>query len=335
MPLLDIQVKTERNQVIYKFYSKPMSTPFVMLANSAMPDKMKRNCLVQDAIRRLRNTKRELPWSLKASVLSEFSNKMMLSGYSEKFRLEIIQSAIRGNENQCEAADRGIKPLHRSRGFQTVERWKKRALSKTTWYRPNDTVGFVAATPNGVLAKTIQAIVSEETARIGLSVRIVEQGGISIKQQLVRLDLTGCFYPDCYLCESGTTGGSHTRSGAHYSGICVPCDQAGKEARYDGETGRNAYWRATKFHKPQILSNTESNGFAKHLQLFHPEQVKDPSAFKIKVESVHSKCLERQVKEGVFITNYNADYVINSKSEYHQPSVRRVVTTREVRNQGL
>ena len=73
------------------------------------------------------------------------------------------------------------------------------------------------ATPNGVLAKTIQAIVSEEAARIGLSVRIVEQGGISIKQQLVRLDLTGCFYPDCYLCESGTTGGSHTRSGAHYS----------------------------------------------------------------------------------------------------------------------
>ena len=30
-------------------------------------------------------------------------------GYSEKFRLEIIQSAIRGYENQCEAADRGIE----------------------------------------------------------------------------------------------------------------------------------------------------------------------------------------------------------------------------------
>ena len=78
-----------------------------------------------------------------------------------------------------------------------------------------------------------------------------------------------------------------------------------------------------------------TQSFAKHLQLFHPEQVRDPSAFKIKVESIHSKCLERQVKEGVFITNSNAEYVINSKSEYHQPSVRRVVKTREVRNQGL
>ena len=41
------------------------------------------------------------------------------------------------------------------------------------------------------------------------------------------------------------------------------------------------------------------------------------------------------MKEGVFITNSEADYIINSKSEYHQPSVRRVVTTREVRNSGL
>ena len=55
MPLLDLQVKIEQKQVIYKFYSKPMSTPFLMLAKSAMPDKMKWNCLVQEAIRRLRN----------------------------------------------------------------------------------------------------------------------------------------------------------------------------------------------------------------------------------------------------------------------------------------
>ena len=83
------------------------------------------------------------------------------------------------------------------------------------------------------------------------------------------------------------------------------------------------------------MSNLESNGFAKHLQVFHPENTRDPSAFKIKVESNHSKCLERQVKEGYFISNSDADYVINSKSEYHQPSVRRVMTTREVRNTGL
>ena len=50
----------------------------------------------------------------------------------------------------------------------------------------------------------------------------------------------------------------------------------------------------------------------------------------MKVESNHTKFLERQLKEGVFIKNSNADHVMNSKAEYHQPAVRRVTTTREV-----
>ena len=91
-----------------------------------MPRKMKRNCLVQEGIRRMRNTKRELPWSLKASILSEYCHKMMISGYGEKFRLEVIQAAVRGYEKQCLAADRGITPLHRPREFQVEERRNKK-----------------------------------------------------------------------------------------------------------------------------------------------------------------------------------------------------------------
>ena len=42
------------------------------------------------------------------------------------------------------------------------------------------------------------------------------------------------------------------------------------------------------------------------------------------------------VQEGVRITLDNSDEIMNSKSEYHQPGVTRVVTTREVaeRNTG-
>ena len=85
MPLLDIQVRVVDNQVDYKFYSKPMSNPYVILANSALPEQMKRNSLVQEAIRRLRNTKRDTEWETKAAILSEFVYKMKISGYSEKF----------------------------------------------------------------------------------------------------------------------------------------------------------------------------------------------------------------------------------------------------------
>ena len=60
----------------------------------------------------------------------------------------------------------------------------------------------------------------------------------------------------------------------------------------------------------------------------------DPTVFKLKVESTHKKCLDRQVTEGINIQNSKADYLMNSKSEYHQPAVRRVITTREIRDHG-
>ena len=106
-------------------------------------------------------------------------------------------------------------------------------LTKTTWYRAASAAGFVPATPGAELARNIQSVVTANTARLGLSAKIVENGGKSLKQHLVRLDLTGCFYPDCFLCESGSVSGSHTRSGAHYSGTCVVCEEQFKSSRYD------------------------------------------------------------------------------------------------------
>ena len=112
------------------------------------------------------------------------SHKMMLSGYSVKFWLETIQSAVRGYENQCKADDDGVKTLHRPREFQAEERRKNKLLSKTSWYRPASAVGFIPATPGAELAAEIQKIVTEETARVGLTAKIFETGGKSLKDLL-------------------------------------------------------------------------------------------------------------------------------------------------------
>ena len=64
-----------------------------------------------------------------------------------------------------------------------------------------------------------------------------------MKQELVRMNLSGCWYPDCYLCKGGEGGASHTRSGVHYSGTCTLFADQGIVARYDGESGRSGYYR--------------------------------------------------------------------------------------------
>ena len=60
----------------------------------------------------------------------------------------------------------------------------------------------VPATPGAELATEIQAIITEDTARLGLTAKALETGGKSLKDHLVRLDLTGCYYTDngCMLC---------------------------------------------------------------------------------------------------------------------------------------
>ena len=61
MALLDLQVRVARDNTLdYKFYSEKVANPLLM-ATSALPDRVKRNSL-QQAMTRLKNTRRTLPW---------------------------------------------------------------------------------------------------------------------------------------------------------------------------------------------------------------------------------------------------------------------------------
>ena len=260
---------------------------------------------------------------------------MMLSGYSERVRLEIFEAALTGYERQCDRADKGITPLHRPRDYKREERRRKKLLAKSTWYWPNDAVGFFPGTPGRELAKSIHKIVSEETERLGLTAKIVETCGINLKTLLVKTDLTGCPIPkpDCLYCESEVRGGSHTRRGAAYQGQCLICRDNNITATYHGETGFSAVKRGQE-HRAEICKASASNAFAKHLDLHHPEKRGDPSNFEFKVIKTFRKPLDRQVFEGVRINHDQSDILMNSKSEFHQPAETRVTTTREVRSGG-
>ena len=180
----------------------------------------------------------------------------------------MISSGIQAYEIQCARADAGVTPLHRDRHWDKEGRRKRKLLSKTSWYRPREAVGFFPATPGQELATMIQEIVDEEGERFDLSVKIVETGGQSLRSQLVRTDLTGCLMTDCGLCESGAGSGSHTRRGCVYSGTCKECEEVGTTAKYFGESGRSGYHQFKELTR-DIKANNPKNAFAKHLQLKH------------------------------------------------------------------
>ena len=168
MPILDLKAKMEFGKVVYVFYKKPLSNDRVILASSAMPHNVKMATMVNEAIRRLRNTSRSLPWATKVDILTRFSNDLRLSGYNQQFREKVIKSAITGFQRQCEAADNGGTPLHRPRSYHREERRKKKLIAKTSWFRPtHDVVAFFPATEGSWLVNGVKKIMREEGERIG------------------------------------------------------------------------------------------------------------------------------------------------------------------------
>ena len=83
-----------------------------------------------------------------------------------------------------------------------------------------------------------------------------------------------------------------------------------------------------------MSSNKDSNAFAKHLALYHPNEQGDIENFKIQVESVFKKPLTRQKTEAVKIQSSTATYLMNSKAEHRQPALLRVGMTRENDDDG-
>ena len=339
MPLLNLQVRDkEDNSIDYKWYGKKVSNPLLMMSTSALSEKVKKNSLVQMALTRLSNTRRTLPWKVSSDILTEFSLRMKWSGYSENFRAEVIYAAVTGFERILDQVDRGERPLHRPRTWNAEARRKKKLISKGAWYRPADAVFFAPATPGGELAKQLQKVVEEESKRLNLNIKTVETGGISLKRKLTGKDLRAgepCGQPGCMFCLSEEGGGSsHSRANCTYKGSCKYCAQMGLEASYYGESAFSGFYRAESGHSKAIEKKDLSNAFAKHLNIFHPEAEGDKEAFNMKILQTFKKPLERKITEAVLINNSKANIKMNSKAEFHQPAVTRVITTREPPGQG-
>ena len=97
-------------------------------------------------------------------------------------------------------------------------------MRKAAWHRPADCVGFFPPTTGGELAKEIGKILKEEGEKIGMDLRSIETGFVSLSKLLVRADLKAgepCGRPDCVLYKvSGRAGGPHNLPSALYRGTC-------------------------------------------------------------------------------------------------------------------
>ena len=181
LPVLDLKVKLGlKNQIDFEFYEKKTKNSRVILASSALPWLQKETILVNEAVRRLRNTTPQLGSETQNFHLNVFMVKLKNSGYSANFRAKIIRKAKTIYSKQLENDREGTKPLYRSRKQILEDRIKKKH-SKKSWWKTGkqnfNTVLFVPPTPGGILAKKMRERQAQLSKNSKLKIKVVEQGG--------------------------------------------------------------------------------------------------------------------------------------------------------------
>ena len=113
-----------------------------------------------------------------------------------------------------------------------------------------------------------------------------------------------------------------------FLGIVFVCKEAvvPKQSWYHGRSQRTLYTRQSE-HCHGFESKKLDNALYKHTLLHHPD-VKPKFVFQ--VEKFFSDAISAQIFEGICINNSQSDpgYLQNSRSEYEQGNVARIVVSR-------
>ena len=196
LPILDLEVWVEGNTILHQFYKKPVSSKFVVMAQSAFPDNKKRAVLVEEAMRRLRNNSPELPAGWKAKFLTELAMEMQNSGHRESFRAMVLDTAVIKYNKILDKHQRGEEDMYRTReeitkqklargGIAERERYFRRAGAPGQQYTATLKV---PPTPGAGLRNVVQRALSSHQGPQGTRGRVEEVGGQALRHLLVRSD---------------------------------------------------------------------------------------------------------------------------------------------------
>ena len=227
--------------------------------------------------------------------------------------------------------------IEKKHGTKTQERKKRNKKEETGLKgKGNETEAtctfpiFCPYTPDSKLQKQWTKTAEDlyEKSKGTIRVKIVEQGGVPLRllfSKSAPREKTRCDRKDCKVCSDVNTSQficrKTSKGGIGYNAQCQSCLREGKISLYHGETSRTLYTRS-KEH----FVNKES-GLMKHVEIHHPNEVPQ---FEIKPTGFFKDPLTRQINEGVRINNSKSDpgHLINSKSEFRQGQVPRVVVLR-------
>ena len=332
MPVLDLQIWLERdekgvNRVRFSYYEKPMASAVVINKRSALPWQTKKSSLAGEVARRILNCDDQAWIEDGREIINKFCGKLMLSGYNEHERQIILnEGESRVNNIKIKVAE-GKRPLYRTSNYNKYERAIEKQLKKRTWFGNKETVLFVQSTPREQLRRQIQL----EADKGGVSLRVVERGGRTLKSMLQKSEVEKlvCEDSECVICQNEDKG-LCSKENIGYTVVCNTCKSEKKDLPVKqnkfimhGESSRTAKVRC-KEHNDALMRRRNSNLWD-HCVLEHQGQIAE---FDYKVHrSFNRDSLLRQIEEAKRLETEEGS-LLNDKMEFVQPFAIQLKATR-------
>ena len=136
LPTLDTSMKvSERNQVVFKFFQKPMSRKMTVQMESAMEENSKMKILSNDLVRRFLSSSEELGTEEKTRIVDEYAEMLLTSGYTIQKSREIILSGIKGYETKLKRSVKDGIPLRKTAKQSGQARIRKKLTASSSWFK--------------------------------------------------------------------------------------------------------------------------------------------------------------------------------------------------------
>ena len=166
-----------------------MASRSVIMARSAFTDREKKNILIEEGNRRLRNCHPDLPWPRKAAFLTDMNLAMRQAGHTEKFRAMVTTRVVARYSMAMKNHRNKSKRMYRRK--EERELYRKEQGGKATasdWMRKSGatTVINISATKGSKLALAIEQALASCPAPTGTRTKVQERPGRSVRETLVR-----------------------------------------------------------------------------------------------------------------------------------------------------
>ena len=250
LPTLDFEIWIEKGKVHHSYFQKPMKTPFLLIARSAMCNHQKIQINSNELTRRLSNISiGSVEHQEILDIIEQFIQELKNSDYNQKQAREMVCSGIKGWQSRYRKRKRKGQNFYRLAKETVHERMLKELTQREDWYKgtkgdddeesprkvrkvegnqrkkgnmskkekepevQTTSVLFVPHTTGSNLAKEIRKkedILKDVT---GNKVKVVERAGMKIQDLLVKDPWKGkdCGRENCLLCTTKMITGKGKR----------------------------------------------------------------------------------------------------------------------------